>query len=256
MLKLSVSSMDTYEKCPKKYHYTYIEKPNIQKKKWAHTEFGSCAHKMLELFHLRYMKEPFSTREAPAIMKECFVDAINEFNMDLLEEEAWSPNGDISGIILLKNIMQQYLHKIKKEGMPNIVGVEIPYSFKHADDVELRGFIDRVDLVEPGHYMVVDYKTSKSPDYLTPRQLTVYAEAITRTYKDVKKLSGKYIMLKLDCKEIEWSFSSEDLAKLNKNIDKIATAIKTEEKWLKKPTTLCNFCDFKSLCQDTWVDGE
>ena len=81
MLKLSVSSMDTYEKCPKKYHYTYIEKPNIQKKKWAHTEFGSCAHKMLELFHLRYMKEPFSTREAPAIMKECFVDAINEFNM-------------------------------------------------------------------------------------------------------------------------------------------------------------------------------
>lgn len=256
MLKLSVSSMDTYEKCPKKYHYTYIEKPNIQKKKWNHTEFGSCGHKMLELFHLRYMSDPFDLKEAPAVMKECFVKAISEFDIDLLEDQTWSPEGEVPGLILLKNIMQKYLYKIKKEGMPNVVGVEIPYSFHHNDDVEVRGFIDRVDLVSPGHYEVVDYKTSKSPDYLSPRQLTVYAEAISRKYPDVKKLSGKYIMLKLDCQEIKWDFNQDDLNKLIKNIDKIANGIKTESKWLKKPTALCKFCDYAPICQDSWTEGE
>lgn len=256
MLKLSVSSMETFEKCPKKYHYTYIEKPKVQRKKWIHTEFGSCAHKMLELFHQRHMNDSFDIKEAPPIMKECFVEALKEFDLDLLTQDTWSRSGDVSGMILLKNIMQNYLHKVKREGMPNIVGVEVPYSFKHNDDVEVRGFIDRIDLIEPGHYGVVDYKTSKSADYLTPKQLTVYAEAITRKYPDVKKLSGKYIMLKLDCEEIKWYFNQDDLNKLIKNIDKTANAIKTEEKWLKKPSALCNFCDFKSICQDTWIEGE
>lgn len=256
MLKLSVSSMDTFEKCPKKYHYTYIEKPKVEKKKWNHTEFGSCAHKMLELFHLRHLKTQFSTAEAPAVMKECFVEAIKEFDIDILSEETWSPDGDVQGVILLRKIMQDYLRKVKREGMPQIIGVEVPYNFKHADDVEIRGFIDRIDLVEPGHYRVVDYKTSKSADYLTPRQLTVYAEAISRMYPDVKKLSGKYVMLKLDCEEISWEFSKDDLNKLVKKIEKISSEIKTEEKWLKKPTALCRFCDYKSLCQDQWADGE
>lgn len=256
MLKLSVSSMDTYEKCPKKYHYNYIEKPNIQKQKWIHTEFGSCAHRILELFHLRHMKDPFEQKHAAPIMKECFVEAVKEFDMDLLSQSTWSLNGDVPGIVLLKDIMQRYLYKVKEEGMPNIVGVEVPYSFKHGEDVEVRGFIDRIDLVSPGHYEVVDYKTSKSSSYMTQRQLVVYAEAITRTYPDAKKLSGKYIMLKRNCEEIKWDFNKDDLNKLVKNIDKIANEIKTDAKWLKKPSALCNFCDFKSICQDTWAEGE
>ena len=80
MIKLSVSSMDTYEKCPKKYHYTYIEKPNIVKQKWHHTEFGSCAHKILEIFHQKYLDSPFTLAEAPAIMKEAFVSGVKEYD--------------------------------------------------------------------------------------------------------------------------------------------------------------------------------
>ena len=53
MLKLSVSSMDTYKTCPKKYHYRYVEKVKVEVKKHTFTEFGSCAHLILELFHQR-----------------------------------------------------------------------------------------------------------------------------------------------------------------------------------------------------------
>ena len=50
-IKLSVSSIKTYEDCPKKYWYGYIEKPPIEKKPWVHLEFGSCLHLALEKFH-------------------------------------------------------------------------------------------------------------------------------------------------------------------------------------------------------------
>ena len=49
MLKLSVSSIDTFKSCAKKYFYRYIEKVEIEKKTWNFTEFGSCAHRILEI---------------------------------------------------------------------------------------------------------------------------------------------------------------------------------------------------------------
>jgi hypothetical protein len=138
-LKVSVSSMDTYKKCPKKYHYTYIIKPKIKKKKWIHTEFGSCAHRMLELFHKKYIDSPFTIKEAAAIMKECYTEALKEFDLDILEGYTWSPEGDISGIPYLRKIMQFYLNEIKANGIPNVIGVEVPYSFM-VGKTEVRGF--------------------------------------------------------------------------------------------------------------------
>ena len=91
--------------------------------------------------------------------------------------------------------MQNYLHKVKREGMPNIVGVEVPYSFKHNDDVEVRGFIDRIDLIEPGHYGVVDYKTSKSADYLTPKQLTAFVKKFQDSGECVDAIVIDYVNL-------------------------------------------------------------
>jgi ATP-dependent helicase/DNAse subunit B len=254
-LKVSVSSMDTYKKCPKKYHYTYIIKPKIEKKKWIHTEFGSCAHRMLELFHKKYIDSPFTIKEAAAIMKECYTEALKEFDLDILEGYTWSPEGDISGIPYLRKIMQFYLNEIKANGIPNVIGVEVPYSFM-VGKTEVRGFIDRIDLVEPGHYNVVDYKTSKSESYMTNKQLKIYAEAITRMYPDAKKVSGEYIMLKLYCKRLSWDFSAKDLQDLVKDIEKTSDMIINEEKWNKKPSALCSYCDYKGICQDVWLEGE
>lgn len=252
-LKLSVSSMDTYKKCPKKYHYTYIIKPKIEKKKWIHTEFGSCAHRMLELFHKKYIDSPFTQAESASIMKECYTSALKEFDMDILEGYTWSPEGDVPGIPFLRKIMQNYLNTIKKGGFPNVIGVEVPYSF-FIGSTEVRGFIDRIDLVASGHYNVVDYKTSKSASYMTNKQLKVYAEAITRMYPDAKILSGEYIMLKLDCKRISWTFTKDELKNLVLDIENTANLITTESAWVKKPSALCSFCDYKNICQEAWIE--
>jgi CRISPR/Cas system-associated exonuclease Cas4 (RecB family) len=201
------------------------------------------------------MDSPFTIKEAAAIMKECYTEALKEFDLDILEGYTWSPEGDVSGIPYLRKIMQVYLNELKANGIPNVMGVEVPYSFM-IGETEVRGFIDRIDLVEPGHYNVVDYKTSKAESYMTNKQLKIYAEAITRMYPDARKVSGEYIMLKLSCKRLSWSFSSQELQDLVKDVEKTSEMIINESKWMKKPSALCNFCDYKSICQDIWLDGD
>ena len=254
MLKLSVSAMDTYEKCPKKYHYRYIEKPDVPQNKWGFTEFGSCAHMSLELFHKAIMEKDIDESYYPILMKECFKDAVKEFDINLLEAPVWTPSGDTPGLICLRNIMQNYLDKIRSEGMPNVIGVELPFNFKIQENTLVRGFIDRVDKIGPGEYRVVDYKTSKNAKYLTDFQLLVYAEALRRRYKGVKIVHGSFIMLKHDCKSYDYSFTLNDLKNCEKNIIKRAGFIDTDINWVKKPSILCNWCDYRSICQDAWAE--
>jgi ATP-dependent helicase/DNAse subunit B len=108
-IKLSVSSIKTYDDCAKKYWYGYIEKPPIQKKPWVHLELGSCLHLALEKFHDFLMKQQLPQTEYSGLMKKCMESAVKDFNQELLSPE----------IDNMKTIMQSYLNDIKTNGSFN-----------------------------------------------------------------------------------------------------------------------------------------
>ncbi len=242
MLKLSASSMGTYDKCPKKYHYTYIEKPKIEEKEWIHLEFGSCAHKVLELFHLDLIQNIHTPEEYPIIMRKSFQKALEEFNAKLLQPE----------LPYLREILQDYLDYIKYFGLPQVISTEKPFNYSVGDFL-VRGIIDRIDRVNPGEYHVVDYKTSKSDKYLTDFQLILYALAVQKMYPDAKVIHGSYCMLKHKSKLKKWTFSEDDYVKTQETVLRLGTSISLDQVWYKKPTFLCDWCDYKSICQDSWI---
>ena len=254
MLKLSVSSMDTYSKCPKKYHYRYIEKPDIEESKWNFTEFGSCAHRILELFHIEVLNTNPKEDLYPSIMKECFKSGVKEFDINILEEPTWTPDGDKPGILYLREIIQDYLDHIRSDGMPDVIANEMPFSFKVDGNSIVRGYIDRVDRIGPGEYRVLDYKTSKNEKYLTEFQLLVYAEALNRKFGDVEVVHGSFMLLKHKCKTKDFIFKRSDLERCQKLLVKKASYIESDDTWVKKPTFLCNWCDYKAICQESWAD--
>jgi len=254
LLKLSVSSMDTHKKCPKKYHYRYIEKPDIPKQEWNFTELGSCAHRILEIFHERIIAESIPSKDYSILMKQCFVAGVKEFNINLLQESTWMPDGDMSGMLALRIMMQDYLNKIRAEGTPDVIATEMKYEFNINPTTIVRGFIDRVDRISPGVYGVLDYKTSKNPKYLNEFQLLVYAEALNRKFKDVKEVHGSYLMLKHKSSTKEYRFNRSDLSRCVDTVTKRASAIESDKNWVKKPSMLCRWCDYMPICQDAWAE--
>lgn len=254
MLKLSVSSMETYKNCPKNYHYRYIEKPDVEKIKWGHTEFGSCAHRILELFHERILKEDIDSSQYSILMKECFKAGVKEFDIRILEQHVWMPSGDMPGMLALRKVIQDYLDNLRAKGLPDVIGIEMPFSFHIDKNTLVRGFIDRVDRISPGVYGVVDYKTSKNKKYLKDFQLLVYGEALRRMYPDVKTVHGSFVMLKHNSETKDYVFNIDDMDRCLSNIEKRAGFIDSDTTWVKKPSILCRYCDYRSICQDAWAE--
>jgi RecB family exonuclease len=238
-LKLSVSSMGTYHKCPKKYQYHYIERPPVEKKTWTHLDAGTLAHRVLELFHLDLVNNVRPTTEYASLAARCFKQAVTEFDFERIKTIIPDVKIDI----------QDYLDKIKLDGLPQVLGTETKYS-KTFGDYLVAGFIDRIDREAPGVYRVVDYKTSKDPKYLDKFQLAVYACAVKDMYPDAHTIHGSYVLLKHKSKFLSWTFTEKDFEETTNKIIQTGEDIISGRSWAKKPSALCRFCDYYELCQE------
>lgn len=241
IIKLSASAVKTYEQCPKKYFFNYLQK--APKKQWDHFDLGNVCHRTLELFHLTYLKEGTTKRTLGKIMSSSFETARKQFpNLnDTLAAEA-------------KDMLMAYLQTAKQNGIPVVKGCEIPFDFKLNNSVLVRGVIDRIDILKDGKFRIMDYKTTKSVKYLDDFQLSVYGIWLKEKHPHIQEFNGAYVLLKHGSKLKEYTFNIEDIEKAKKHLIECADKIKVENVWTPIPTALCNWCDFKEICpaQKSW----
>jgi len=236
IIKLSASAMKTYEQCPRKYFFTYIEK--APKKEWDHFDLGNLCHKALEVFHKIYMEEGTNKGSLSKLMKHAFTEARTSLGKkleDKMIEEAY-------------NLLMGYLKNVSKSGMPLVKGVESAFTFKIREDILIRGFIDRLDVIKDGRFHIVDYKTTKNEYYLEPFQLLIYGLWLRQEFGNIDSYKASYVLLRHNSKYKEYEFNAFDLDKTEKQVISYAEKIGTENTWVPVPSKLCNWCDFKEIC--------
>lgn len=237
LIKLSASSAKTYEQCPAKYAYTYIHK--LPKKHWPHLILGTFCHAVLEQFHKEWILN--KNLELSPLMGISFAEQRNNYKSmspDQLEEA--------------KEMLQEYLFSMEKNGMPNTLFVEESFQFTVGKYL-LRGFMDRLDVDRDGIFHILDYKTSKSEKWLDDFQLLVYGMALKEKYPNLERFRGSYILLRKNSKLITTEFTLQDISKCERKILDFGQRIEEEQKWEKRPSQLCNWCDFYDPCQGSWV---
>lgn len=240
-LVLSVSRVDTYKKCPRKYYYRYIKR--LPTKDWPHFNLGTFVHGSLENFHNGLLKNA-SQRRSDLMKKSCdsFYKEMCDNGKVLQSEQAQEA----------KEMLANYLAKLVNDPNYEVISLEEKFQFSLNNKLDFMGFVDRLDKDSDGLYHIKDYKTNKSLNYMKPFQLNAYGLWLIKKYPEVERYRGSYIMMRFNGKLMPYDFTKEDVEKVKKSLIESGERILEEERWITKPSKLCDWCDFKETCFNSW----
>jgi putative RecB family exonuclease len=239
-LWLSVSKIKSFDQCPAKYRYCYIER--LPSKPWDHFTFGNFMHKVLEDFYAALIKgdkTPYH-KLMTNIFKE--VAKSEEFSDSLTmpqKKESW-------------DILYNFLKMItKQKDSPDVLSVESKFYIDINDgEVLLNGLIDRVQIDPDGILHVADYKTTKNKKYLVGDyfQLLTYAYVMCLNDTSIETLKASYILLRHNFESITQKYNRKRIMQVGKELVRYADKIINEKLWRPKPSKLCSWCDYNKEC--------
>lgn len=157
-VQLSPSKVDTFLGCRRLFKYRYLNPPPLPFKENKYFLIGNIAHKALELFFERY-SEDLSADNTKTLMKNCFKTSVGRYKGLKKVDQGVIQRSDL---LMIKDMMKQYLRYIAKKGAPKVVSIEQMAKFTIGDNVAVAMKADRLDKFGEA-YRVVDYKTSARP---------------------------------------------------------------------------------------------
>lgn len=237
-MKLSFSAIDTFDRCPLKYKFGYIERPSVPEK--PEFFFGSLLHKIVQQ---ALAKDPIRVP-----IEELNQTLEENWREDIFESKDQSEDYKNLGLTMIRNF-----HADHTPGLTHIVAIERRFAIPLGDHI-LTGVIDRIDKLPYGPYEVIDYKTSTKlpaqPDIDRDRQLGIYHLAVENLWPDAKEIRLTLYFLKHKTKMTTKRLGS-DITQLKDEIIKIAQKIEKATKkddFPPRPNSWCDFCEYGHLC--------
>ena len=233
-MRLSYSSINTYETCPAKYRFQYEER--LPSTPSPALSFGDSLHQALYRFHNRPVPVAPPLEELHEILDAVWV---SEGFTNGSEERTYREHG------------HQVLAMYHRENAPSY---RIPAAMEHRFQIEVEGVtvsgvIDRMDRIPGGGYEVIDYKTNRRlpPQAAIDRdlQLSVYHLAAKEVWGiEPERLTLYYL---LPGQRMSTTRTIADIDELRRRIMTIAERIEAR-KFEPKQNPLCDWCDFQHLC--------
>jgi putative RecB family exonuclease len=248
MSTYSHSRLETYQNCPLRFKYIYIEKKERLKES-IEAFMGSRVHGTLEKL---YRNLRFTKQNSLAELLEHYNSAWEKSWLDsiMVVKKDYTPEHYRK---LGEKCIADYYHRYHPFDQGKTLGLE-QRIFIDLNGYKIVGLIDRVVQREDQAYEIHDYKTSaRLPDQADldrDKQLALYQLGLQNRWNDVKEVELVWHYLVFD-KEMRSSRSREQLDQLKAEtmelINKIEKA-KTENDFPAKESILCDWCEFGELC--------
>ena len=235
-LQLSVSAIETYQKCPQKYLFSHVW--GIKGGPSAATTFGNVMHNTIRQFIAAMRKGlRFSFDEVVTTFRREWTSAGFE---DRHQEKLYLDDG----IEQLRAFHASCLTATAA----NVVGQERRFTIHCENGVDLTGRMDQINRIAPGEVEIIDYKTGKPKSETHAAkdlQLSVYALAAHEVL-DVTPVRLIYYNLQTnEC--VSASRDAKQLQEVRGTIQEVAADIRARE-FPAHPGFVCKNCEFRFVC--------
>ena len=233
-MRLSYSSINTYETCPAKYRFEYEDR--LPRSPAPALSFGDSLHRALFRFHDRPVPVAPSLPELLQFLDD---EWVSEGYRDPSEERLYRDHGG--------QVLETYHRENAKDYR---IPAALEYKFSvEVEGVQLVGQIDRLDRIPGGGYEIIDYKTNRR---LPPRsrvdkdlQLSLYWLAAREIWGiEAERLTLYYL---LPGQRMTTTRTEADAERLRSRIAVTAERIEAG-KFEARENPLCNWCDFQARC--------
>jgi len=243
----SHSRISTFEQCPRKYKFQYIDKETPEIDNTIEAFMGDMVHHSLENL---YKKKKFKQR--------VFKDSLIKFYRDVWEKE-YTPDIKVvkEGLTadnykkMGEKFLSDYYQTYKPFEQLTIIGLETQDRMTLPDGNQWHVRIDKFACDSEGNYYVMDYKTnSKIKDQEeadSDRQLAMYSFWVKDKFKDAKSIKLVWHLLAFN-KEVVSERTEEQLKKLMQEVIDRIKEIKSAKEFPTNVSALCNYCGFRYLC--------
>ena len=249
----SPTALEIFFTCKKRFMFNKIlNLPEVNDEKnfevIAANEAGTLAHSLMEKLANTEMTEDEFLKLSeqyfdrfmlshPALIPE-HVNAEKEQFLEMMKT-AYDMDGDNHREVVLK---EEDIHHT------------------HSTGVKLHGYPDRVEKLEDGTYMVVDYKTARKVSHVkndinSCLQIVIYAYLLSK--KGYKVSKGEYRYIRLN-EKVECSYNNEMESALDEklkefkehleNADFPDIVTETQELGLSATEDNCKYCKFSLIC--------
>jgi RecB family exonuclease len=233
-MKLSYSSINTYETCPAKYRFQYEER--LPTSSSPALSFGDVLHRTLHRFHNRPVPVPPSVDDLFEMLED---EWTSDGFMDESEERLYLDHA--------RQILSEY-HRVNADGFRIPAALEFRFTVE-VEGVQLAGMIDRMDRIPGGGYEIIDYKTNRRlpPQAAVDRdlQLSLYYLAAREIWGiEPERLTLYYLLPGQRMTTFRTQADADDLRR------RIATVAERIAAGMFEPrqNPLCDWCDFQQVC--------
>ncbi|MBN2141799.1 PD-(D/E)XK nuclease family protein [Candidatus Woesearchaeota archaeon] len=245
----SHSRLSTFEQCPLKFKFGYIDKLETEIEGSIESFLGSRVHEALEKLYKDLKFEKENTIQELLDFYNSEWEKHWTGNILVVRKEYNSENYRKMG----ERFIIDYYNRYKPFNQTRTIGLEIRILIKLDDDGRyvLQGFIDRLSYAGDGVYEIHDYKTANTlPDQEkldSDRQLALYAIAVKHKYRDCQKVRLIWHYLAFD-KEVSSERTEAQLARLKSESVNLIKEIESAKEFPPKESALCEWCEYRPHC--------
>ncbi|HLY63497.1 MAG TPA: PD-(D/E)XK nuclease family protein [Terriglobia bacterium] len=245
----SHSQLETFQNCPLKYKYRYIDKIRKPDEPSIEAFVGSCVHSIFQKLYDDLQLRKLNALEELLAHYRFLWERAYKPTIKIVRDDLTAGNYFKYGEQCIRNYYMRYIPFDQSQTL----GTEshVVFSLDTSGNHRFQGYIDRLSRRKDGTYEIHDYKTGRylpsQQEADSERQLALYQVGLTSRWPDVERvdLIWHYVGLNSTLRSKRTPEQLRDLKDITiAQID----CIEGTTEFVPVKSNLCNWCEYRPQC--------